>query len=125
KPVHDRAIGEARERLGDAAFERAWAAGLHLARGEAMALALQAEVTPSAGPSVRSSGPLSPREREVAALIAHGLTSAEIAERLVITPRTADTHADNIRTKLGLRSRTEIASWATARGLTSSDPQPS
>jgi len=41
----------------------------------------------------------------------------------VITPRTADTHADNIRSKLGLRSRTEIASWATAHGLSSSDPQ--
>ena len=55
----------------------------------------------------------------MAALIGQRLTSAEIAERLVITARTADTHADNIRSKLGLRSRTEIASWATAHELTS------
>ncbi|MBV9546612.1 MAG: helix-turn-helix transcriptional regulator [Chloroflexi bacterium] len=71
----------------------------------------------------RGAGGERPRRRKVAALIAQGLTSAEIAERLVITPRTADTHADNIRSKLGLRSRTEIASWATGHGLSSSDPQ--
>jgi DNA-binding CsgD family transcriptional regulator len=60
---------------------------------------------------------LSPREAEVAALIAQGKTSKEIAEILVITERTADTHAAHIRDKLGLRSRAEIAAWATRQGL--------
>jgi len=55
---------------------------------------------------------LSPREREIVALIASGYTSDGIAEALVISPRTADTHAAHIRDKLGLRSRAEIAAWA-------------
>jgi non-specific serine/threonine protein kinase len=62
-------------------------------------------------------GPLSAREAEVAALIARGLTSPEIAERLVISVRTADTHAAHIRDKLDLRSRAEIAAWAVRHGL--------
>ena len=60
---------------------------------------------------------LTAREREVAALIAQGMTSKEIADALVITERTADTHAAHIREKLGLRSRAEIAAWATRSGL--------
>jgi non-specific serine/threonine protein kinase len=60
---------------------------------------------------------LTPREREVAALIAQGLSSPRIAEELVISERTADAHADNIRAKLGLHSRAEIAAWATEHGL--------
>jgi DNA-binding CsgD family transcriptional regulator len=54
---------------------------------------------------------LTAREREVAVLIARGCTSKEIANRLVITERTADTHADRIRAKLALRSRSEIVAW--------------
>jgi DNA-binding CsgD family transcriptional regulator len=60
---------------------------------------------------------LTAREQEVAALIAQGKTSKEIADALVITERTADTHAAHIREKLGLRSRAEIAAWATRLGL--------
>ena len=65
-----------------------------------------------------SPGPtLTRREREVASLIARGLTSREIAAELVISERTADVHADHIREKLGLHSRAEIAAWAARRGL--------
>ena len=60
---------------------------------------------------------LTTREREVAMLIAQGRTSREIAEALVITERTADTHADRIRAKLGLHSRAEIVAWVLSRGL--------
>ena len=59
----------------------------------------------------------SPREREVAALIARGLTSREMAELLIVSEKTADSHADHIRAKPGLRSRSEIAAWAVAHGL--------
>jgi non-specific serine/threonine protein kinase len=65
---------------------------------------------------------LTPREREVAGLIAQGLTSHQIAQRLVISDKTADVHADHIRSKLGLRSRAEIAAWAVVHGLTRSTP---
>jgi DNA-binding NarL/FixJ family response regulator len=60
---------------------------------------------------------LTTREREVAMLIAQGKTSREIAETLVITERTADTHADRIRLKLGLHSRAEIVAWVLSHGL--------
>jgi predicted ATPase/DNA-binding CsgD family transcriptional regulator len=65
---------------------------------------------------------LTPREREVAAMIAHGLTSREIAERLIISERTADSHAEHIRAKLGLRSRRQIAAWAIEHGLVAPPP---
>jgi DNA-binding NarL/FixJ family response regulator len=68
-----------------------------------------------AGPVV--SKVLTMREREVAMLIAQGKTSREIAEDLVITERTADTHADRIRVKLGLHSRAEIVAWVLSQGL--------
>jgi DNA-binding CsgD family transcriptional regulator len=68
---------------------------------------------------------LTPREREIAVLIAQGRTSREIAQALVITERTADTHADHIRTKLGLRSRAEIGVWVLSQGLLSSTRRPS
>jgi non-specific serine/threonine protein kinase len=48
----------------------------------------------------------------VAALIAQGLTNAEIAARLVITGGTAGSHVAHILAKLGLRSRAQIAAWA-------------
>jgi DNA-binding NarL/FixJ family response regulator len=63
---------------------------------------------------------LTTREREVAQLIAQGKTSREIAEALVITERTVDTHADRIRVKLGLHSRAEIVAWVLSQGLASS-----
>jgi DNA-binding CsgD family transcriptional regulator/tetratricopeptide (TPR) repeat protein len=61
-------------------------------------------------------GGLSVREREVATLIARGLTNREIADELVIGERTIETHASNILNKLGLTSRREIARWAAERG---------
>jgi predicted ATPase/DNA-binding CsgD family transcriptional regulator len=54
---------------------------------------------------------LSPREREVAGLVAHGLTNREIAAELVIAERTADTHVSNVLGKLGLKTRSQIAVW--------------
>ena len=58
--------------------------------------------------------PLTRREFEVACLVARGLTNREIAEELRITPRTAGSHLEHIRAKLGVGRRSEIAAWATA-----------
>jgi len=52
---------------------------------------------------------LTPREREVAVLIAEGLTNAELARRLYISPRTAAVHVSSILRKLGVSSRTDVA----------------
>jgi len=54
---------------------------------------------------------LSSREVEVAALVAEGLTNLQIGQRLFIAPRTAETHVENIRQKLGFRSRAQVAAW--------------
>jgi DNA-binding CsgD family transcriptional regulator len=54
---------------------------------------------------------LTPREREVAALVSSGMTNRQIADRLVIAERTAEGHVERIREKLDLHSRTEIATW--------------
>ena len=56
--------------------------------------------------------PLTPRELEVATLISQGHTNRQIAEVLVIAERTAETHARNIREKLGLTTRAQIGAWA-------------
>jgi DNA-binding CsgD family transcriptional regulator len=54
---------------------------------------------------------LSPREREVAGLVARGLKNREIAAELMIAERTADTHVSNVLGKLGLKTRSQIAVW--------------
>jgi DNA-binding CsgD family transcriptional regulator len=59
---------------------------------------------------------LTPRQREVAALVAGGLTNRQIAERLVITERSAESHVERIRDRLGFRSRSQIAAWYVASG---------
>jgi DNA-binding CsgD family transcriptional regulator len=65
------------------------------------------------------SGPaeLTPREREVAALLTEGLSNGEIATRLFISPKTASVHVSNILAKLGMTSRAEIAAYAVRAGL--------
>jgi DNA-binding CsgD family transcriptional regulator len=64
-------------------------------------------------------GLLSRREHEVALLLAEGCTNREIAERLVISERTAENHVQRIMNRLGLRSRTQIAAWAVQNGAVS------
>jgi DNA-binding CsgD family transcriptional regulator/sugar lactone lactonase YvrE len=54
---------------------------------------------------------LSRREREIAALVAEGLTNREIAQRLFISERTADGHLEHIREKLAVNSRAQVAAW--------------
>jgi non-specific serine/threonine protein kinase len=60
-------------------------------------------------------GILTAREREVAALVARGLGNREIAAALAISARTAERHVENIRAKLGVNSRVQIAVWANAQ----------
>ncbi len=65
-----------------------------------------------------TAGPrLTGRELEVAGLIAEGLTNQAIARRLSVAPRTAEAHVENIRRKLQVRSRAQIAAWVTEHRL--------
>jgi DNA-binding NarL/FixJ family response regulator len=60
---------------------------------------------------------LTPREREVLALAAEGMSMTEMAEKLFISPRTAETHRTNLMQKLGLQSQTDLVRFAIRRGL--------
>jgi non-specific serine/threonine protein kinase len=60
---------------------------------------------------------LSPRERQVAVLLAQGNTNREIAEQLVVGVKSVETYVTRILNKLGLSSRLQIALWAVEHGL--------
>jgi predicted ATPase/DNA-binding CsgD family transcriptional regulator len=62
---------------------------------------------------------LTPREREIAGLVARGMANREIAEKLVLSVRTVETHVSRVLTKLGLRTRGELTVWAHEEGLMS------
>jgi non-specific serine/threonine protein kinase len=100
----------ARAAMGDQAFEAAWTAGRAMTLDQAIAAVEEALVAdpPSSRPPP---DPLSPREAEVAALVAQGRSNREIAAALVIAESTADRHLANIFNKLGLHSRAELAAW--------------
>ncbi len=71
---------------------------------------------PSPAPTPREV-PLSPRELEVAQLVAEGLTNAEVGKRLFISPRTVTTHLVKIYERLGIHSRTALTRWVLEHGL--------
>jgi non-specific serine/threonine protein kinase len=70
---------------------------------------------PGASSSDQWPASLTPRQEEVAVLIARGFTNRRIASELSISEHTAATHVRKILKKLGLRSRSEIAAWVTER----------
>ena len=113
-----------RETLGSDAsstetFENAFAEGASYSFEQAVALALgeddETDVSEGASASegLRAGAPggLTRRETEIADLLAEGLSNKEIAARLVISQRTAETHVDHILGKLGMTSRAQVASW--------------
>ena len=68
-------------------------------------------------PDLERANPLSPREQEVAKLVAEAHTTEEIAQLLVISPKTVERHRENILAKLGMRDRVELVRYAIRRGL--------
>jgi predicted ATPase/DNA-binding CsgD family transcriptional regulator len=115
----DAALIEARRVLRDVEFAQAWTEGEALSLEQAITYALTGPA-PAAKP-VRESRDalalLSPREREVALLVARGLSNKEVAEQLVVAERTAEAHVSHVLTKLGLRSRSQMAAYLHAGNL--------
>ena len=101
----DAAVAEARLALGT--FERFGAASDANVAGD---LLRRLGAAGRAWP--KRHGALTKRETEVLALVAAGCSNAEIGERLYISRRTAEHHVASIRSKLGLRNRTEAAAYA-------------
>ena len=66
---------------------------------------------------------LTRRELEIAVMVAQGMSNRQMAQRLVITVRTVEGHVENIRSKLGFHSRTQIAGWAIERELIARTPK--
>jgi non-specific serine/threonine protein kinase len=114
-------LARARLRQRDADFATAWAEGRAMSMDEAVALALRTgslrkvELADDEPESDVLS--LTPREREVAELVALGRSNREIATSLVVTVRTIETHLENAFRKLGVQSRAELAVWAVQHGL--------
>lgn len=106
--VRARRPGEAARFLTEAK-RRAEDAGATLLAGLADAVRLDTDAGDAAGP-------LTAREFEVARLIAEGATNREIAERLVIAPKTASAHVEHILAKLGVNRRAEVATWVARLG---------
>ncbi|EME56954.1 LuxR family transcriptional regulator [Amycolatopsis decaplanina DSM 44594] len=106
-----------RRGLGDAAYQAAFDVGAAFEFDDAIAYALDEQPPPpEPAPSFDGRELLTRREREVAELVAEGLTNQQIATRLVIAKRTAEGHVERILNKLGLPNRTRIATWAAEHG---------
>lgn len=72
----------------------------------------------AAGAAATETPALTDRETEVLRLVAKGMTSRQIADRLVLSPRTVETHVQNTLRKLQLHNRVELARYAIEQGLT-------
>jgi non-specific serine/threonine protein kinase len=110
-PLHEACVLGAREQLGAPGFDAAFQRGRAATIDDGIAYALGERTPPASARSSKAGTGLTARELEIAELIAEGLTNREIATRLTISVRTAETHSQHILTKLGFRSRAQIASW--------------
>jgi predicted ATPase/DNA-binding SARP family transcriptional activator/DNA-binding CsgD family transcriptional regulator len=127
--LHEPYLAAARSRLGEEAWKKALAEGREMTLEQAAEYALSKEETdpptipvPEEPPADEPLNELTRREQEVALLVARGLTNRQVSAELSISERTAGNHVGGILRKLGLRSRTQIASWATERRLLAPEP---
>jgi predicted ATPase/DNA-binding CsgD family transcriptional regulator len=120
---HDGCEAAARAALGEGRYRACWEEGYALSREQAVAAALEGEGTvPPMRPArvvtaAEDAFELSARELEVARLVADGLSNPAIASALFVSVATVKTHVSHILAKLGLDSRTQLASWVAGHDL--------
>ena len=126
--LHEPHLVAARSRLGEAAWEEALVEGRAMSLDRAAEYALSKEIDqpevliPQEPSAYEPMGKLTRREREVALLVARGLTNRQVSAKLSISERTAEQHVARILSKLGLRSRVQIATWAAEHQLSAPYP---
>jgi len=109
-------LAPARKALSRRTADAAWRQGREMSMDEAIDFASAAD-PPVTTSDESDAGGLTPRELQVATLVARGLTNRQIAAELVVSERTADVHVSNILGKLQLTSRAQIAAWVVGRQL--------
>ncbi len=112
-------LAAARSRLGEEAWEAAWNEGRAMPPEHAIGYALDSPLTQQegAGPSPVYPADLSAREAEVLGLVARGLTNAQIASELFISPNTVNRHLNSVYHKIGVSSRAAATHFATEHHL--------
>lgn len=114
---HEQCVSGTRETLGAEAFDAEFGRGTRTRVGEAISVALgEGESRTERGANQTRKSVLTPREAEIAALLAEGLSNKAIAARLLIVPRTVEAHVEHILDKLGFSSRTQVAAWMVDHG---------
>jgi non-specific serine/threonine protein kinase len=109
----DRDVSALRTTVDGPIVDAAWRQGRAMSLDQAVAdaLAVAAHVEAPLTPAPPTVDILTPREQEIATLIARGLTNRQIANSLVISKTTADRHVSNILAKLGMATRAQVAAW--------------
>jgi predicted ATPase/DNA-binding SARP family transcriptional activator/DNA-binding CsgD family transcriptional regulator len=119
--LHEPYLAATRSGVGEAVWDEALSEGREMSLEEAAEYALSTTSVPQEPPAGEPMGILTHREEEVAVLVAHGFTNRQISTRLAISERTAANHVARVLRKLGLRSRAQIATWATEHKLLAPD----
>lgn len=109
--TRNRYLSWIRKELGDTVFENREKRGEQLSTSDAVMLAQSGPKEEFVSGALAGQLRLTRREREVARLIAAGLTNKDIASQLVISQRTVEGHVENVLYKLGVKSRTQVAIW--------------
>jgi DNA-binding CsgD family transcriptional regulator len=107
---HKDSVSAVRNTLGNKDFDAAYTQGAALSTGEAIAYAQRGKGQRKR--PLTGWGSLTPAEREVVRLVCDGLANKEIAKRLLVSPRTVQTHLTHVYTKLGLTSRVQLVQEA-------------
>lgn len=109
---YEQAVATVRAQLGEEAFAIAWQEGRAMSPEQALAASGELSSSPTTASPPSYPDGLTIREVEVLRVVAQGLTNEQVAQRLVISPRTVDTHLTSIYSKIGVSSRVAATRYA-------------